>query len=82
MPTWGKILKEMRPAKEGQPPRLDEVRRKYLVAANQLSQRDIVLYASNFIGNNLIPPESVAISDEDITGLMEVIHGLKGPNLD
>jgi len=83
MPTWGEILKEVRSAKEGQPPRLDKTRRKYLVAANQLNQRNIILYASNFTGNNpIIPPESVAISDEDITGLMEVIHGLKGPNLD
>ncbi len=84
MPTWSGILEELKQsAKQGSPPQFDSIRRKYLFAANQYTSRDTILYATRCTQGGLpVPPDLVSIADEDIQGLMEVVHGLKGPNLD
>lgn len=84
MPTWSGILGEIeRTHKKGEPPKFDEIRRKYLVETMKYTKRNIILYASNFTSNDpTIPPESIIVSDEDLQALMEVIHGLEGSNLD
>jgi hypothetical protein len=83
MPTWSGILKELQDSSAGdRPPDLDGVRRKYLVALNQHTQRNVILYATKWTqaGSPDIP--NVGIVDEDLQGIMEVIQGLSGPNLD
>jgi len=84
MPTWGEILTELKQTEEkGVKPPFDAVRRKYIATACKRTGRNVVLYATKWTqaGGN-IDPELLSITDEDIQGFMEVIHGLKGPNLD
>ena len=83
MPTWSKILKELNETqREPQfPVDFDFVRRKYLKQVFDLTKRNTILYASGWISKS----ESTAFSgiiDEDLQGLMEVIHGLSGSELD
>ncbi len=49
-----------------------------------LTGRNIILYATAWTktGKQIVTPEILSITDEDIQGLMEVIHGLKGESLD
>lgn len=84
MPTWGGILKELVQGKDvnGVFP-LDLVRRKYLTQIHQCTGRNVILYATNF--TQPLPPNAiphVAINDEDLQGVMEVVHGLRGDSLD
>lgn len=84
MPTWSGILDELKKsAVGGQPPQFDLTRRKYLIEANRQTGRDTILYMTRWTqGGMPVPPDLISIADEDIQGLMEVVHGLKGPNLD
>jgi ClpP class serine protease len=83
MPTWGEILLELkRKEEEGVKLPFDAVRRKYLAATFQKTGRDTILYASKWTQAGDTNPELLSITDEDIQGFMEVIHGLKGQNLD
>jgi hypothetical protein len=80
MPSWSGVLNELL---EGpQPPQLDAVRRKYLDALHRHTGRTTILYATRFLQANETPPNLLSIVPEDLQGLMEVIHGTKGPNLD
>ena len=84
MPTWGGILEELQQSvqKSGSPD-FDGVRRKYLVELSQHTGRDVILYAAKWTQPDPgIPPQLVSIIDEDLQGLMEVIHGLSRSNLD
>jgi hypothetical protein len=58
------------------------VRRKYLVAAHQHTGRNVILYASKWTQGEAASPETVSINEEDLQGLMEVVHGLHGDELD
>lgn len=85
MPTWSEIMAELidvRNRKQIIP--FDEVRRKYLARLYMLTKRNTILYATSWTTPIGIPfdPTITSISEEDIQGLMEVIHGLKGDNLD
>jgi hypothetical protein len=82
MPTWGEILAEIQRTRTPQGAvDLDGVRRKYLRALSEHTGRPTILYATRWTspGAN---PEMVSISPEDVQGLMEVVHGLKGDKLD
>jgi hypothetical protein len=84
MPTWSEILAELAQsqAQTGMP-QFDGVRRKYLVQAYDATKRNTILYASKWTQPDPnVSPETISIVDEDLQGLMEVVHGLKGPNLD
>lgn len=84
MPTWSGILAELVQSqlKTGAP-QFDAIRRKYLVKTYEATQRNVVLYASKWTQPGAgVSPELVSIVDEDIQGLMEVVHGLSGANLD
>jgi len=84
MPTWSGILAELQQAiAAGDPGAFDHVRRKYLALLHQHTRRDTILYATAWTqpGSD-VPPALLSITDEDLQGLMEVIHGLKGPALD
>ena len=60
----------------------DAVRRKYLRDLNAKTGRNTVLYATKWTQTPAGNPEVVSITQEDIQGFMEVLHGLQGPNLD
>ena len=84
MPTWSDILLEMKEsASRGGPPAWDEVRRKHLKNLSRYTRKNTILYATKFTGRDpSIPSHLISIIDEDVQGLMEVIHGLKGRDLD
>ena len=64
--------------------RFDLVRRRYLVMLNAHTRRNTILYATNWTNpvGYQIDPSLITITEEDIEGLMEVIHGLNGKTLD
>ena len=83
MPTWSGILKElMESCGEGRVPDFDGIRRKYLVLLHKHTGRNVILYASKWTQPDVIPGPLISIVDEDLQGIMEVIHHLSGPNLD
>ena len=77
MPTWGDILAEFATSAP------DLVRRKYLVALSRKTGRATILYATKFTQQGqALSPNQLSINDEDIQGLMEVMHGISLRNLD
>jgi hypothetical protein len=84
MPTWGEILKELADSQKATAvPQFDQIRRKYLVLLHQHTKRATILYAAKFTQPDPnVSPQLVSIVDEDLQGLMEVIHGIPEPNLD
>lgn len=84
MPTWGEILVELQRKSVGNKVPFDEVRRQYLTNLYSITGRNTILYATAWTqtGKQVGSPETISITDEDIQGLMEVVHGLKGKSLD
>lgn len=84
MPTWSEILKELNDSRvKGGPPQFDAVRRKYLYKLFQHTKRNTILYASKWTQHDVnVSPDVISIVDEDIQGLMEVIHGVENSELD
>jgi len=84
MPSWSEILSELATLRNQAISRYDIVRRKYLSELSRHTQRNTILYATNWTSPTGLPidPSSLSITFEDIQGLMEVIHGLKGHQLD
>jgi hypothetical protein len=83
MPTWSEVLQELNHTRvQGGPPKFDDIRRKYLTSTFAYTGRNVILYASKFTQQGSAAPEAISINDEDLQGLMEVVHGLSGPNLD
>jgi hypothetical protein len=83
MPTWSGILSELQDScADGNPPEFDGIRRKYLVAAHEHTGHDVILYAAKWTQPGPQDERLVSIIDEDLQGIMEVVHGLTGPNLD
>lgn len=68
---------------QGGPPPLDQIRRKYLTSLFAHTNREVILYATKWTQSDPnVSPGLVSIVDEDLQGLMEVVHGLSGPDLD
>jgi hypothetical protein len=85
MPTWSGILNELlQSCQKGNPPDFDGIRRKYLVLLYKHTGRNVILYATKWTQPQIdvIPGPLISIVDEDLQGIMEVIHRLSGPNLD
>lgn len=84
MPSWGGILSEIKETAASDPGReLDAVRRKYITKQYNNSRRAVILYATKWTQpSDGIPPEMLSVAEEDIQGLMEVIHGVKETDLD
>lgn len=84
MPTWSGILHELAESTVGDsPPPFDAVRRKYLTLLSCHSKRAVILYATKWTQlDPNISPDAISIVDEDLQGIMEVIHGLEEPELD
>jgi hypothetical protein len=84
VPTWSGILNELHhtPTPSGQPD-FDGVRRKYLANLHAHAGRNAILYATNWTqGAKNVDPDASSINDEDLQGLMEVVHGLPDAPLD
>jgi len=83
MPTWSEILEELKEVKDSgiQPP-FDTVRRKYLAKLSEHTNRNTIIYASQWTQPGVVNQSNIRITDEDIQGLMEVVHGLTGTELD
>lgn len=78
MPTWGEILKEF-----STPPNTpDLIRRKYLSELAKHTGRDIILYSTKWTDPSGVNPDVISITEEDIQGFMEVVHGLRSKDLD
>jgi hypothetical protein len=83
MPTWGELLKELKDLEQqGVRPPFDSVRRKYLTSLYEYTNRNTIVYASQWTQPGNVDPNIISITDEDIQGIMEVIHGLTGKSLD
>ena len=85
MPTFGELLADAiaQAAKNnGQVP-LDQIRRNALQKVHARTGRPVIVYASRWMqpqtGGS---PEQTTVLPQDIHGLMEVLHGLRGPSLD
>ncbi len=78
MPTWGEILVEFRTP----PNNPDSIRHKYLTQLVSHTGRDVILYSTKWTDPSNVPPEVISISEEDVQGFMEVVHGLKNDKLD
>jgi hypothetical protein len=82
MPTWSEIATELDAVfRQRNVPPFDIVRRKYLSSLYALTGRNCILYATNWTQPGK-DPNAISINEEDIQGLMEVIHGLHGRDLD
>lgn len=83
MPTWGELLKQIAALQaQGNANAPDIVRRDALSALSNYTGRNVILYASAHLQKLGIPPELLSITNEDIEGFMEVMHGLSGDKLD
>lgn len=84
MPSWGVINQEILTLqRSGEPAFLDLVRRKYITSQYAHSKRAVILYASKWTQpTDGIQPELISVGEEDVQGLMEVIHGVKEVELD
>jgi hypothetical protein len=80
MPTWSGILDELSKIKDD-PTAFDTIRRTYLSKLYELTGRNVIVYATKWTQGDA-PPGMTSITNEDLSGLMEVVHGLTGPNLD
>lgn len=78
MPSWGDILQEIN---SNEPVSYDFVRRKYMAMLHDHTGRDTILYASNWTQPSPLA-DAIQINEEDVQGLMEVVHGLKSKKLD
>ena len=76
MPTWGEIFKEF-----DSPTKVDPVRRQYLFQLAQHTGRDTILYSTKWTDPSGVNPDQISITEEDIQGFMEVVHGLKNTDL-
>jgi hypothetical protein len=83
MPSWSEILVEVQQSAQarGGPPDYDGIRRRYLSELCNHTGRNTILDATRFTSQDT-PPPVLSIVDEDLTGIMTVIHRLRGPNLD
>lgn len=93
MPTWGQILYEHDKLVQTQaqqknqqvpgPSPLDMIRTKYLGELAAYTGRPLIVYASGWMEGRAIPdPSLVSVTNRDISGFMECVHGLERGSLD
>jgi hypothetical protein len=83
LPTWSGILNEIQAeVAKGNPSAFDVVRRKYLSALAGHTKRNVILYATKWTQPGEQDANLISITEEDVQGMMEVVHGLRGPDLD
>ena len=80
MPPWGQVLDEINEASRHVESPFDAVRRVYLNDLYQLTGRNTILYSTAWTQAGGGP--GISLNDRDVHGFMEVLHGLKGDELD
>jgi len=82
MPGWGDILNEVTATRDPATGmlNLDGVRHKYLTQLQQLTGRSTVVYATDWLSGG--GGMAVAVTLQDMQGLMETFRDLPGPSLD
>ncbi len=82
MPTWGEILQEIQLSAQQRNgvPDWDAIRRKYVTQLHARTQRDTILYYTDWMGTAGKPNVSIVL--EDMQAMMEVNKDLHGPGLD
>ena len=83
MPSWGELLLELNELQKitGNPS-FDLLRRKYLAKLSQHTNRNTILYATNWTSPTIGSDSNITINEEDVHGFMETIYGMKGKELD
>jgi ATP-dependent protease ClpP protease subunit len=82
MPTWSEVLTELKiESAQGNSAPFDYVRRKYLKLLSDLTNRNVILYATAFTQKGGAP-ELLSVTEEDVQGMMEVSHGLEKKPVD
>ncbi|MGE3345147.1 MAG: S49 family peptidase [Vicinamibacterales bacterium] len=78
MPTWNDVLAEIKnerqQAADAARQAVDTVRRRYLLALQQHTGRNVIAYYSGWLSKPGIPESE--INDEDKNGFMMAVHGL------
>ena len=83
MPTWGEQLTRLNDLRQqGRRDANDVVRREALADLSSYTGRNVILYASAHLQKPGVPPEFLSITNEDMEGFMEVVHGLSGNAVD
>lgn len=72
MPTWSEILTEIKVSlAQNNPNTFDLIRRQYLKKLSDHTKRNVILYATAFT-QKTAAPELLAVTEEDVQGMMEV----------
>jgi hypothetical protein len=80
LPTWGEILAELNASAAARGvPDFDGIRRNYLARLHALTERNVIVYATDWLAGSA--PQA-AIVLEDMQAMMEVCRGLEGERLD
>ncbi len=84
MPTWGELLRELQEIQktDRKPQAFDDLRRKYLALLHAHTDRNVILYATMWTTGEGVPADFISLTEEDIHGMMEVVHDLQGAKLD
>lgn len=83
MPSWSAILSEIQSGIANKnPSAADDVRRRFVALLSSKTGRNTIIYATKCTQPGNVDPRLITISEEDIQGFMEVVHGLTGSKLD
>ncbi len=82
MPTWGELLERLlaEANANGGNVQLDELRRQAIARLTELTGRPTIVYASRWVQGGG-SPEGVSVGIGDVHAFMEVLHQLRGPEL-
>lgn len=83
MSTWGELLNQINSLlAEGKADAFDIVRRRALADLHAHTGRNVIFYGSAHLQKARVSPELISITKEDLEGFMEVLHCLRGVELD
>ena len=79
MPSWNELLEELE-RQPSDPAKNDWIRTKQSNALAEISRlregRNVIFYASAFLQKPQLPPDSLQLTNEELNGLMSVMHGM------
>ena len=79
MPTWGELLAQISAAREAPLRVYDEIMQSSLAELSSYTKLPVIVYASGFLQKEYVTGTSM--SADDVSGFMEVLHGLLGDEL-
>lgn len=82
MATWGELAAQIASAREAPVRVYDEILHKALSELSSCVEAPVILYASGFLQKEGYAPVSgISMTADDLTGFMEVVHGIQGRRL-